>query len=93
MAHASVLNKSPTLQKIIDGDWKDSKDLAIDFEEWDETAISQLLDYLYTGQYKLIIIIPQPISNKGFEVEWMVVDRCRSRSKVENVLLANYARL
>ncbi|KAL8927881.1 MAG: hypothetical protein Q9172_001181 [Xanthocarpia lactea] len=69
MAHATVLNKSPTLQKIIDGDWKDSKDRAIDFEEWDETAITQLLDYLYTGQYKLIIIIPQPTSNKGIEVE------------------------
>ncbi len=69
MAHATVLNKSPTLQKIIDGDWKDSKDCAIDFEEWDETAISQLLDYLYTGQYKLIIVLPQPTSRKGIEVE------------------------
>ncbi|KAL8915379.1 MAG: hypothetical protein Q9171_000249 [Xanthocarpia ochracea] len=69
VAHATVLNKSPTLQKIIDGDWKDSKDRAIDFEEWDETAISQLLEYLYTGQYKSIIIIPQPTSNEGIEVE------------------------
>ncbi|KAL8861008.1 MAG: hypothetical protein Q9178_002521 [Gyalolechia marmorata] len=69
VAHATVLNKSPTLQKVIDGDWKDSKDRAIDFEEWDETTISQLLDYLYTGQYKLIIITSQPNSNKGIEAE------------------------
>lgn len=55
VAHASVLSKSPTLKRMIDGNWRDSHDRKIIWEEEDEATVHQLLDFLYTGSYKYMV--------------------------------------
>ncbi|KAL8658759.1 MAG: hypothetical protein Q9226_000784 [Calogaya cf. arnoldii] len=70
VAHATVLRQSPMLNKIIDGEWKDSEDRKIDWEEWDELTILQLLDFLYFGRYHML---PPPDEDDEIELPGGVV--------------------
>ncbi len=40
---------------MIDGNWRDSHDRKIIWEEEDEATVHQLLDFLYTGSYKYMV--------------------------------------
>ncbi|KAL8850945.1 MAG: hypothetical protein Q9221_004145 [Calogaya cf. arnoldii] len=51
MAHATFLRQSPMLTRMIDGEWRDSKDREIDLTWCDELTVHQLLEFLYSGTY------------------------------------------
>ncbi|KAL8709057.1 MAG: hypothetical protein Q9225_007507 [Loekoesia sp. 1 TL-2023] len=53
LAHSGVLSKSPTLRKIVEGEWKDSKSRIINLEEWEEQTVEHVLEWLYSGSYTL----------------------------------------
>lgn len=58
------------LKKIVDGKWKDSEDRKIDFTEWDELTIRQLLDFLYFGHYHVSVpVMRQPGPDKDIDVD------------------------
>ncbi|KAL8791235.1 MAG: hypothetical protein Q9213_000192 [Squamulea squamosa] len=85
VAHATVLYKSPTLRMIVDGDWKDSKERKIDFAEWDETTIHQLIDFLHTGHYKTAITTSPPSPNEGVAFE-VITSFTSGSSDVQNAV-------
>lgn len=62
LAHSKLLSLSPTLRKIVDGNWRDSKDCVINLAEWEEPTVEQLLEWLYSGYYTVSSI---PMSARG----------------------------
>lgn len=51
IAHASVLCKSPILRKAIEGEWKESRERVIYWNDFDEHTVDQLLEWLYSAYY------------------------------------------
>ena len=56
VAHASVLEQSDNLKAVIHGKWKDSLEREIVLEDWDAATVGRVLQWLYTGDYK----VPNP---------------------------------
>lgn len=56
-AHSSVLSQSKVLKNLVEGNWKDSLERIIAWEDWDEASVGRLLEWLYTGDY----VSPDPV--------------------------------
>lgn len=54
---------------MIDWNWKDSQDRTIHWEEKDEATVHQLIDFLYTGNYKYMVAPSELNSDKYVELE------------------------
>ncbi|KAL9615062.1 MAG: hypothetical protein Q9167_000485 [Letrouitia subvulpina] len=51
-AHAAVLAKSERIQKQIEGNWKDTLQHKLVWDNWSEDIVNIFLEWLYTGDYK-----------------------------------------
>lgn len=52
LAHAGVLSKSEILKTLVEGNWKDSIQQKIIWEDWDEDTVARFLQWIYTGDYE-----------------------------------------
>lgn len=56
-AHAGFLIKSPTLRKIVEGEWKDSQEGLIKLEEHDRDTVVKMLEWLHCGYYTWFLLL------------------------------------
>ncbi|KAL9036363.1 MAG: hypothetical protein Q9180_004342 [Flavoplaca navasiana] len=87
-AHASILRQSPMLAKIVDGNWKDSEERNVDFPQYEEETMRQLLDFLYYGHYHMSLRgLPKPSPDNNVEAE-LTGDKTTGREDSGNVITA-----
>ncbi len=51
LVHASILTKSDKFKAIVEGDWKECAEQKVVLEDWDESTVGRLVEWLYTGDY------------------------------------------
>ncbi|KAL9576377.1 MAG: hypothetical protein Q9212_007151, partial [Teloschistes hypoglaucus] len=69
--HASVLAKSDVLQRMVDGQFKETSEQRIDWPHWNANTVENFLEWLYTGDYECPypVIIPRSTSDGDTQPE------------------------
>lgn len=57
------MEKSPVLEAVVNGEWKESSERSIRWEEWDSATVSMFVEWLYTGEY--CCVYPVFVSKPG----------------------------
>ncbi|KAL9042097.1 MAG: hypothetical protein Q9214_003888 [Letrouitia sp. 1 TL-2023] len=65
--HAAVLAKSERIRKQIEGNWKDTLQHKLVWENWSEDIVSLFVEWLYTGDYNFPYPVEISPSSQGNE--------------------------
>ncbi|KAL8664195.1 MAG: hypothetical protein Q9202_003273 [Teloschistes flavicans] len=77
-AHATVLAKSVVLQRLVEGQFKESNEQRIIWPYWNANAVANFLEWLYTGDYQCPypMIIPRPMLDEKTPPEDVLNSDC-----------------